>query len=494
MNVIRETVSLCPECLRRIPADLVENRNKIYMHKKCPEHGFFSDLYWGDYELYKKYMKWFQVGEKGVNNPNTKKILNCPYDCGLCPNHKTSTLLANIDVTNRCNLNCPVCFANANKAGYLYEPTKEEIIKMLDTLANQTPARNLAIQFSGGEPTIRDDIVDLIRIAKEKGFKQVQIATNGFKLASDLGFCRKLGEAGLCVAYLSFDGVTPEPHISKAGFNTLPAKLKAIENIRKANANTGVVLVPVVIRGVNDSQLFDIVRLGIDNLDIVRAVNFQPISFVGRVDKKKVREMRITIPDVLKLIEEQSDGTLTVDDFYPVPAITAFVELVSKIKRKVFANLRTHPICGAGAYLIKDKDKLISLTELIDIEMLFELSKEMNEKGVSLTHLFLKLPQLIKLSKFSKSREMVSLIKDILMHGNFESTVRFHNTSVLFIGIMHFMDAYNFDLERSERCCIHYAVPGAKVMPFCSFNTIHRPMIEKKFSKELVRASLPAPA
>lgn len=127
----------------------------------------------------------------------------CPSACGLCENHETSTVLGLIDVTNRCNLRCPVCFANAAASGRLYEPTQDEIRQMLKNFRNLKPNPCLAIQYAGGEPTVRKDIVDLIKMAKEEGFTHVQIATNGLKLAFKENFAKDLKEAGLNTVYLS---------------------------------------------------------------------------------------------------------------------------------------------------------------------------------------------------------------------------------------------------------------------------------------------------
>jgi hypothetical protein len=154
---IKDTESLCPECLKKIPAEIYEEQGKVYIKKTCPEHGEWKDLYWGDYEQYKRAQRYEAPGEK-LSNPRTEKVNGCPYDCGICPEHKSPTVLAIIDVTNRCNLRCPICFAHAGAAGYLYEPSKEEIRKIMENLRANRPVPPPALQFSGGEPTVREDL------------------------------------------------------------------------------------------------------------------------------------------------------------------------------------------------------------------------------------------------------------------------------------------------------------------------------------------------
>lgn len=164
MNFIKKTRSLCPECLKVLEATVYEENDVVYIKKVCQEHGEYSDVYWGDYKLYRWAEGWGFVGD-GLQNPRTRSIKGCPYDCGLCPNHKSHTVLAIIDVTNRCNLTCPICFAYAGAVGYVYEPSKEQIKAMIENLRSNKPVQVDALQYSGGEPTVRRDLPELVAMA-----------------------------------------------------------------------------------------------------------------------------------------------------------------------------------------------------------------------------------------------------------------------------------------------------------------------------------------
>ncbi len=212
MREIKETKSLCPECLKVLPAKIYEDERKVYIRKSCPEHGDFKDLYWGDYDEYERAKKFDYLGTK-LTNPQTREERGCPHDCGICTEHKSHTVLAIVDVTNRCNLRCPICFAHAGAAGYLYEPSFEEIRGMFEKLLANEPVSPPALQFSGGEPTVRDDLPELVRMAKRMGFRHVEVNSNGIKMAESVEYCRELKQAGVSTVYLQFDGVTPEPHI-----------------------------------------------------------------------------------------------------------------------------------------------------------------------------------------------------------------------------------------------------------------------------------------
>jgi uncharacterized radical SAM superfamily Fe-S cluster-containing enzyme len=202
----KTTESLCPECLKVIPATMREEAGKVVMEKTCPEHGDFRDVVWSDAEMYLKVEKWAKDGV-GVADPAIPKATQCPNDCGLCDLHLSHTALANLDLTNRCNLKCPICFANANAAGYVYEPDYDTVVRMLKMLRDQKPVPCPAVQFSGGEPTVYPRFVDVIRAASQMGFAQVQAASNGIEFAKSLDFCRQVSEAGLNTLYLQFDGL-----------------------------------------------------------------------------------------------------------------------------------------------------------------------------------------------------------------------------------------------------------------------------------------------
>jgi 7,8-dihydro-6-hydroxymethylpterin dimethyltransferase len=180
----KQTESLCPECKKVIPADIFADGGKVVMAKSCPDHGQFRDIVFSDVELYLKMEEWNFGDNLGLSNPQVEGGTTCPDDCGLCSMHTSHTALANVDLTNRCNLTCPVCFANANVAGYIYEPDLEQVRTMLNTLRGERPVDGRVVQFSGGEPTIHPQFFQILSMAREMGFTHIQAATNGIELAT----------------------------------------------------------------------------------------------------------------------------------------------------------------------------------------------------------------------------------------------------------------------------------------------------------------------
>jgi len=494
------TMSVCPECLKIIPANLVEKAGKILLKKHCRVHGNFEDIYWSDSALYDKY-KAFACDGTGVANPNTEKKKECPLNCGLCPDHKTGTVLANLDLTNRCNQKCPFCFANSAAAGYLYEPTFEQVKKMMETVRQESPVGCEAIQFSGGEPTLYPDLIKAIKLAKKMGFAQIQIATNGVKASQDLDFCRSMAQAGLDTVYFQFDGIKPETYQKIRGYNAWPIKLKAIENFRLSGL-VSVVLVPTLVKGVNDDQIGEIIDFAQKNSDIVKGINFQPVSFSGRINKHMLKKERITIPDVLKLIEKQTHKQILEKDFYPIPFVVPISNFTEAWRKSPQIKFTVHPHCGAGTYVFIKNGELLPIARFIEVEKLLGLikklipdfasqgliSKIINNDKIDKAAIIAKFaqhfPELIKPEMRSEGLNIMNEIIEVIRSGSSPSLKKFHRKT-LFIGLMHFMDPYNFDTQRASRCGIHYIAPNMKIIPFCSYNIFYRKKIEKAFSKPL---------
>jgi uncharacterized radical SAM superfamily Fe-S cluster-containing enzyme len=485
--LIKKTRTLCPVCNSVIDAEIAEEEGKIWLKRNCPEHGAFKNLYWSDPAMYYRFDKYNAVGNGIANPQNTPADINsCPTACGLCNNHHSQTLLANIDLTNRCNLDCDFCFANARACGFIYEPSFDEVVGMLKLLRAQKPVPVMAVQFSGGEPTMRDDLVDIILKAKELGFPQAQIASNGIKLANDPELAQKLKDAGLNTVYLHFDGVSNETN------PFLKMHLKAIENLNRVRL--GIVLVPTIIKGRNDHEIGDIIRFAADNISVIRGVNFQPVAFTGAASDDDIKKSRITIPDVLEKIEAQMPGILKKDDFYPVPCVLPFSDLVEAYTGKPQVRFTAHQHCGAATYVFVQEDGIVPVNRMVNVERFFETITQMADtlrkggtinKYKALLEGVKNMHDSVRQGEQGATTEFWKIIGKTLIGQNFEALREFH-WNALFVGTMHFMDRYNYDLDRVNRCCIHYATPDGKLIPFCTYNSgpVYREQVWKKFAKE----------
>jgi uncharacterized radical SAM superfamily Fe-S cluster-containing enzyme len=488
--VIKKTKSLCPECLKPLEAEVYEEQGKVMIKKECPEHGTFDNVYWSSSDIYNKAENCNYEGF-GVSNPQTAQDKNCPGDCGICPEHESHTILGLIDVTNRCNLRCPVCFANAAVSKMLYEPSYEEIRKMLQNLRANQPVPTPAIQYAGGEPTVRKDIVDLIKLAKEEGFSHTQIATNGLRLARKPELAKELKAAGLNTIYLQFDGVTPEPYLEIRNKDLFQIKLDAIENCRKADL--GIVLVPTLVKGINDHQIGDMIQFAVDNLDIIRGVNFQPVSFAGRTPADQVEEQRITIPDFQKFVDEQTNSKIEINDFYPASSVRPISEFVEAIEGEPQVTFTCHQHCGTATYVFVEDGDIIPINRFVDVDKFFELldksADDIKDNGLTgkartIARATLDLPKTIDRSHSPKSVDIKSILTSVFKDRSYSSLGDFHHKTLL-ISCMHFMDPWNFDEDRVKRCVIHYAIPDGRIIPFCTMNSLYREEIEKEFAVPL---------
>jgi 7,8-dihydro-6-hydroxymethylpterin dimethyltransferase len=485
--LIKKTRSLCPTCNSVVEAEIIEEEGKVWLKRTCPTHGNSKHLYWSDAPMYHRFQEYEAIGN-GIANPQNAAAPpdSCPTACGLCSNHHSQTLLANIDLTNRCNLDCDFCFANARACGFVYEPSFDEVVLMLQVLRDEKPVPTPAVQFSGGEPTMREDLADIIRKAKAMGFPQVQIATNGVKIAKNPALAQELKSAGLNTIYLHFDGVSPATN------PFLAIHKKALENLKKVGLGT--VLVPTVIKGRNDQELGDIIRFAIENIAVVRGINFQPVAFTGAASDEDLQKSRITIPDVLAEIEKQMGGVLKKDDFYPVPCVLPFSDLVEAYTGRPQVRFTAHQHCGAATYVFAREDGIIPVNRMVDVDSFFESIEQMAEtlkKGGTINKYKALLEGVknmhgsVQKGEQGATTEFWKLISKSLIGQNFDALREFH-WNALFIGTMHFMDKYNYDLERVQRCCIHYATPDGKLIPFCTYNTgpVYREQVWKKYEKK----------
>jgi uncharacterized radical SAM superfamily Fe-S cluster-containing enzyme len=493
----KKTQSLCPDCGKVIDAKVFEEDGRVVMEKTCEEHGDFKDCIFSDVKLYMKMEQWEFGDMPGLSNPavNTGKDAVCPDDCGMCSLHTSQTALANVDLTNRCNLTCPVCFANANAAGYLYEPDLDQVRVMLKALRDERPVDTRVVQFSGGEPTIHPNFLEILAMAREMGFTHIQAATNGIMIGRSLDFAMKCKENGLSTLYLQFDGVSDDVYRKTRGEALLETKMLCIENCRKAGMK--IVFVPTIVKGINDHQLGEILRVAIENVDTVSGISFQPVAFTGRISKKELEAKRFTQADLAFGLSEQTGMFDKYDDWFPLSSVTPFSKLMAALRGEGVPTISSHPHCSLGTYMFVDEKsrKAVPVTQFIDIPGMLQDIEELAQKTEkSFFKYYHGIKSWTKLQKHFKAElappgltfqkfldTLQGLTNKKLGRDGMDGTFTYRT---LLVAGMHFMDHYNYDLERVKRCVIHYAAPDGKLYPFCTYNSgpTYRDKIEKKYS------------
>ncbi len=502
----KPTQSLCPECAQLINAMVLEENGKVVMEKSCPRHGSFKDVVFSDARLYLQMEEWHFGDNRGVSNPAVRDATQCPQDCGLCSMHISDSVLANVDLTNRCNLTCPVCFANANAAGYVYEPGLDHVRRMLQALRDERPAAGRIVQFSGGEPTVHPEFLKICTMAREMGFSHIQAATNGILLA-DPEFAQRARESGLTTLYMQFDGVSDDVYRRTRGAALLQKKLACIENCRRTGMK--IVFVPTIVRGLNDHQIGDIVRLAIQNVDCVSGISFQPVSFTGRINRRELERKRFTLADFAHAVGQQTGLTDTYQDWFPLACVSPFSRLQAALRGEPVPSLTCHPHCSLGTYLFVDEvtRSAVPITRFADVGAMLQDMDELSRRaGKASLKFFTKVQAFHSLQKhfrpelappgltFTKFLQTLQGMTDKKVgRDGMDGTFTYRT---LLVAGMHFMDLYNYDVERVKRCVIHYAAPNGLIYPFCAYNSgpLFREKIEKQFSLPLPAKSLAGPA
>lgn len=421
-----ETGSLCPECLNLINAKVIEENDTVYMYKNCETHGEYKTVLWRGKP---KIEDWINKKNRlFIKNPLTDVVKGCPYDCGLCQEHRQTTCTALIEVTNDCNLYCKFCFASA-KDKKIYEPSLKDIEFYYDRILQQSGVCN--VQLSGGEPTVRDDLKEIIKIGKEKGFDFIQINTNGIRIGEDENYLKELKKAGLSSVYLQFDGTEDEIYKKIRGRKLLKTKIDAINNCSKHGI--GVVLVPVIIPGINDHNIGEMIKFALSYTPVVRGIHFQPVSYFGRIENKPTDDDRITLPEIMEKIDIQTEGLVKMDS----------------LKAPCCENA----LCSFNGSFIYDKGSLNPVSKRDSCKCSIDA-----------------LEGAVRAKRYVAGNWKINSVKKAKKLDPWESLVNELKTRTFSISAMAFQDAYNVDIERLKDCCIHVVNKEGNLVPFCIYN------------------------
>jgi len=499
--------SLCPVCRRLVGAEVYEDGGKVWMRKACADHGKFRDLLSSDVEFFLHLRRTHRDSPVPIEGAGHPEGADCPTACGLCERHISSPVMVNIDLTNRCNLNCPICFANSNAAGRVCELSLDQLDRILEKIVSIRPQPPSCVQFAGGEPTVHKDFLEAVRRAKSMGVGYVQVASNGLRFAQSFEFCQAASDAGLGQVYLQFDGVTDEVYLKIRGRPLMETKLRAIENIAKANMRTA--LVPTLAKGLNDDQVGEIARFAVRNVDAVSGISWQPVAITGRIDEDRRLEMRYTTADLARDLEQQCGFPLMHRDWYPFSVVQPFIRVMEAATKQRFPHYSCHPNCGCATYLVVDKQTatVIPFPMFLDIEEMMEsvdrvaarVEKHPWTTRLSVMQAMRSLKRHFHAERTPKSwgfQEFLAFVKSLLEideeqadKAAYMAQVREGRFGMLLMASMHFQDAYNFELPRVQRCVILYAAPDGGLYPFCTWNSgpCHRNRVEEQFGVPLAQ-------
>ena len=434
------TQSVCPQCLAPIAAERYAVGDVVYLKKTCLEHGETSTPVWRGLQ---SYLRWGEAPRAYSRPlaPATEIRSGCPLDCGLCPDHRQQSCCVLLEVTSRCNLACPVCYASAAREGA--DASMGEIAGWLDTLAEA--GGRVHIQLSGGEPTVRDDLIDIVRLVRARGFDFVQLNSNGVRLARDRDFVNALAGEGLDCVFLQFDGVSDAVYQQLRGAKLMRLKQQAVEN--SAEAGLGVVLTPTLVPGVNVGEIGAIVDFARARLPAVRAVHFQPVSYFGRRLAAPDAVSRITLPEVMQALIDYSGGSIRFEDFRPGSA--------------------ENPYCSfSGRFCVDEAGRLSAMAE--------PAASCCSPPSAPAKSTCCGSPR--PSPEVARERRYVagqwSWPGRAAAQPGLEAFDAFLADRERTLGLsgMAFQDAWTLDTDRLRQCHIHVVAPDRRVIPFCAYN------------------------
>ena len=470
-NFLGVTKSLCPECLALVDAKIVSRNNRVYFRKRCSKHGVREDFVCSD-------VAWFDRNEYSLPGklPTSYGIQpsrGCPYDCGLCTEHEQHSCIGLLEITSHCNLECPICFAGSGPGGdHLTLQQCKTAIDRFVTVETQPEV----LQLSGGEPTIHPEFLDVLDYACDQPIDIVMINTNGIRIARDPAFVEAIAKLRhRCEIYLQFDSFEDIPTEELRGASLVETKLKAIEKLGQHGIRT--TLVCTVQAGLNEHQIGRLTDFAIQR-PWITGLSFQPTTYTGRYFLPQDLEQRITFPDILKQLEEQTCGRWKTTDFSPLPC--------------------AHPNAHTLAYAFRDRGssqtgtnpdiEFLPLARFINLEDHLELLAGRitfdRERAKSLIGSYLESLGLGGCGPSGcKPDEIAGLFRGLVSAETSELAQAFLTRAMvqkldpedlLRVTTTSFMDAYNFDVRQLMKSCVHHILPSGHLIPFSAYNVLYR--------------------
>lgn len=452
------TSSVCSTCLRPVEAKILLKENHVYMDKWCPAHGTERVLISDDADYYRLCREVYVKAPEMPERFNTAMQYGCPYDCGICPDHMQHSCVSVVEITERCNLSCPICYAESSP-NHGRHATLNEIIAMLDIVVANEGEPDV-VQISGGEPTIHPDFFAILDEVRKRPIRHLMINTNGLRIAQESEFVARLSQykPGLEI-YLQFDSLHDEVLQNFRGANLSALHQSALTQLENHAIST--TLVMTVKRGINDDEIGEVIQHALQ-WKCVRGVTLQPVQDAGRVEDLS-KEHRLTVSEVRRRIAEQSN-LFSLDDIVPVPC---------------------NPDTLAMAYALKRDKETLPLTRWLKPADLLAGDKNtiVFERDPTLKDRLFKLfaTNLSPLNQAKCLSELLCCLPKIAGEGlNYDNVFR--------VLIVQFMDARNLDIRALKKSCVHIAQKDGKLIPFEAFNLFYRG--ERAVATDVIRAEI----
>jgi uncharacterized radical SAM superfamily Fe-S cluster-containing enzyme len=463
---IESTKSICPVCKIVLDAEINVRDAKVFLRRRCPDHGEFEALIYGDAEMYFDALRFNKPGTIPLETQTTTEY-SCPLDCGLCPDHKQHACLGIIEVNSGCNLDCPICFADSGS----HQPdgfslTREQVETALDAFV-RAEGEPEVVMFSGGEPTIHPDILEFIGMAYDKGCRSVTLNTNGIKLAHDRRFVEALATswAKKPGIYLQFDGLEERTHLEIRGRDLRAARQRALDHC--AEFGLTVTLVAAIEQGLNEHEIGAITKFGIEH-PAVQSVAYQPVTHSGRHLEFDPRQ-RLTNTEIIHALVDQIPDWFRLSDFVPVPCC--------------------FPTCRSITYCLVDGDTVIPLPRLVNVEDYLDYISNRVLPDPDIRHA---LEQLWSASATPGTETTAAQLECATCGIDLPEALTSFAGRAFMIVIQDFQDPYTLNVKALQKCCIEELTPDGRLIPFCAYNSVgYREQIREQLSGTSIPTIVP---
>ena len=452
------TMSTCRTCGQVLPARVHLRDGGVWFDKQCPDHGPQSALIWSDAEQYLALDGFHRAGSIPLEF-ETAMEKGCPGSCGLCPQHEQHVCMPIIEITDHCDLACPVCLVKNRASFHL---GRKQVAAILDRLI-ASEGRLDVVNLSGGEPTVNPEFREIVEecLSREEVL-YVSVSTNGLQLLADPGLLEFLAARGVIIS-LQFDGFRDEAYERLRGRPLLDEKLRLIEAAGRLEARMSLTM--TVARGINEGEVGQVVGLLFDREHICSAM-FQPVAYTGTGTAMKRPDDRVTIPDVVRFLDGACRGGVSAEDFSPLPC--------------------SHPACFSLAFYLRvEDDRFVSIKQMVEAGRYLDMIQNRALFGTdpeSLEHVRQAVYDLWSgpSALAPDGEKALSAVRRLLDSISCGSGFRASNVasavdrSVKSIFIHHFMDRDTFDLSRARKCCNVYPLADGRLMPACVYNCLRR--------------------
>ena len=468
-----------------IEAEILEATGRIVMRKTCTRHGAFEDVLSTNPAFFRRMESLYFRRDIARADDESRRAFGW-----AAPKTGRGAVLV-VDLTNRCNLKCSPCFMDANHVPYIHELAYDDIRRIFDHARAVKPRRDINVLFSGGEPTIAPHFLDAVRYAKSIGFNRLCVVTNGIRFAEEPEFAARARAAGLHQIYLQLDGTSNTQHCHRGASNLFDVKRQALDNIARAGMKTN--LQVTVANGLNHHVVGDIVRFGVDNIDKIRSVLFQPIMFTGRDaqvqdDERDLR--RYTLADLATGLQRQSStfDWQPMRDWFPMSVYSVFGNLFDRLYPdahvgSLYADVHPNQAIMSPLLVNQTTKLVVPISSFLDVEGFVREVATIADEGNDVDATRARVARAI-MRRFDPRRapagftvaDLFALLERFLPRFRSDAAdwSSQDNTDpkwrLLMIGGMWFQDLFNLDLEVIGMDAVATATEEGEIS-FCAYNS-----------------------